>query len=183
METRALDRQKELEGVQGRMGEALDNSDRNNEMVAAENQQYQAMLRAMGKDLVDEKRKVDGLQQKLGSVNILLVLQRMISLKRAEVLKKLFAVTEEQNALVVAQGGTPLAGGFLERMEHDVRMGFNQKVEQADKDRQHCVAAMEEIDKKFETFEEMKEGRTRAEELVDLLSEQLEVARQDLAAI
>eukprot|EP01049_Picozoa_sp_SAG25_P015882 SAG25_NODE_3402_length_1095_cov_1.874498_1_plen_86_part_00 len=64
-------------------------------------------------------------------------------------------------------------------------MGFNQKLEHLEKQRQECVGAMEELDDKYTEFEEMKQAReeaerraTQAEAEVEKLRKQLERQQQ-----
>lgn len=116
--SRGRDAAAELEAAQEGLQRQLEVADRNGEMVSAQNVSMQQMVRRMGLDLVRARAESEALRRKLGSVNVLLVLQRMLTLKRAEVLAKLHEELRLQNRLVVEGGGTELD---LDWVEHDVR--------------------------------------------------------------
>jgi seryl-tRNA synthetase len=59
-------------------------------------------------------------------------------------------------------------------------MGFNQKLEHLDKQRQECVGAMEELDDKYTEFEEMKQAREEAERRATQAEAEVEELRKQL---
>ena len=54
------------------------------------------MLRRMGEDLVAEKKETQRLHQRLIDHNIILSLQRMISIRRTEKMERMLALLREQ---------------------------------------------------------------------------------------
>ena len=85
----------------------------------------------------------DGLYKKLGSVNVLLVLQRMISLKRAELNAHMHEQIEAANAKLVEKGCTPVTTAW---MEDSVRKGFTHKLKHLADERQANFEHQEELD-------------------------------------
>jgi hypothetical protein len=159
-EDRAEQAEKEKEAVRAELETQLEVSDRNAAMVSRQNGQFDEMLRRMGRDLVASRIEGEELQRRLGDANVLLVLQKMVTLKRAETLAKLKAQLAEQNRLVVQQGGTAVDTEYLEK---DVGVGFNHKLNQLDAARHAAINAREDLEKGREEFEEMKAAKDRAE--------------------
>ena len=94
--------------TESRLLEQLEVADRNNAMLVEQAARYEQMLRRMGQDLVAEKKETAALHQRIVDHNIMLSLQRMISLKRTEKMEKMLGLLREQNSMVVANGGTSI---------------------------------------------------------------------------
>lgn len=177
--TSAVQAEKEKESIRAELEKHLEVADRNAAMVSRQNEQFDEMLRRMGRDLVASRIEGENLQRRLGDANVLLVLQKMVALRRAEALRRLKGQIVEQNRLVVEKGGTAVDTEYLER---EIAFGFNHKLSQLDAARTAAIDARDDLEKGREEFEEMRRAKdiaeSRLEELEQLAaSAQLQVAQ------
>lgn len=179
--------ERDKEGIRAELEKHLEVADRNAAMVSRQNEQYDEMLRRMGRDLVASRTERDNLQKKLGDVNVMMVLQKMVALRRAEVLRKLKGQLFEQNRLVVEKGGTAVNIEYLER---EIELGFNHKLNQLDEARTAAIDARDDLEKARAEFEEMRQAKeaaqSRSRELEQLATSaqlQVEQLSRDTAAL
>jgi chromosome segregation ATPase len=152
--------EREKESIRTELEKHLEVADRNAAMVSRQNDQYDEMLRRMGRDLVASRTERENLQRKLGDANVMMVLQKMVALRRAETLRKLKDQLFEQNRLVVEKGGTAVDTDYLER---EIGFGFNHKLNQLDEARTAAIDARDDLEKRRAEFEEMQQAKDAAE--------------------
>jgi hypothetical protein len=84
-------------------------------MYQSQNSQLQNVLKAVTEDLKKEKESNAATYRKLGNVNVMLVLQRTVGLKRSEMLEMMHEQLHTANERLVERGGTAVTTKWMVR--------------------------------------------------------------------
>ena len=128
----------------------------------------------------EAREVVRGLRKdkKLGEVNLLLMLQRAVTLKRAEQLEIMEKEIVKASDLLVERGEVPIS---TEWITHTVKQGFVQKLTKLADERNEVAEAVGEMDEMRENFAEMKKKHVELLAVNKKLSDKIWTVESDCA--
>ena len=153
-----------------KMAAAYEESERTTSMYQAQNSQLQNVLKAVTEDLKQEKDSNRAIYKKLGNVNVMLVLQRTVGLKRAELVEMLHEQLHTANEKLVERGGTAITTKWMEGAVHK---GFTHKLQKMADDRQHNFETKEILDARQAAYDEQVARMEEAQQQIVALKEEL----------
>merc|ERR1711871_127365 len=141
-------------------------------MYQAQNSQLQNVLKAVTEDLKREKDDNRAMYTKLGNVNVMLVLQRTVGLKRSEIIEMLHEQLHIANEKLVERGGTAITTKWMEEAVHK---GFTHKLQKLADDRQQNFETREILDSRQAAYDEQVARMEEAQQQIVALKEELTV--------
>jgi hypothetical protein len=154
-----------------KMAAAFDETERTTTMYQSQNNQLQDVLKAVAAELKKEKDTSQTYYRKLGNVNVVLTLNRMVALKRAEMNQKLHAQLETANERLVEKGGTAITAEWT---EDAVRKGFTHKLQHMADERQSIFEEKEILDERKLKYDGQVSALSEAQEQIVSLQQQIE---------
>ena len=162
-----------------KMAASFEESERTTTMYQAQNSQLQNVLKAVTEDLKREKDSGALMYKKLGNVNVMLVLQRTVGLKRAEMVEMLHDQLHQANEKLVERGGTAISTKWMEGAIHK---GFTHKLQKMAEDRQSNFETKEILDTRQSAYDEQVARMEEAQHQIVALKEELTVETERLRA-
>ena len=182
-----------------KMAASFEESERTTTMYQAQNSQLQNVLKAVTEDLKKEKESNAATYRKLGNVNVMLVLQRTVGLKRSEMLEMMHEQLHTANERLVERGGTAVTTKWMVRslapnpplrlpamlsgpdltacrcchQEGAVHKGFTHKLQKIADDRQANFETKEVLDDRQSAYDEQVRRMEEAQQQIVALKEEL----------
>jgi chromosome segregation ATPase len=153
-----------------KMAEAYEESERTTAMYQSQNSQLQSVLKAVTEDLKKEKEANETMYRKLGNVNVILTLSRMVALKRAEMNQMLHDQLETANEKLKGLGGTAVASKW---MYESIRKGFTHKLQHMADERQQIFEEQELLNDRKSKYEAETAALEQAQDRIKSLEIEL----------